>query len=121
MFTEARRSLVDTLATGLDVPVHDVVPEPFSPPGVLVRPPISGTYAAAGQFPGELLVTMDLWLVVKKSQMFAEQEELDTMVESILAIGLEWSLQGIDGTRITTFPAGDFPVVIMHYAQQRKY
>lgn len=126
--TETIQELIHDLISGSDgdadpvgVSVYFAWPEHFAAPAILITTPRNGTYISGGQSFGlELQLSIDVNVLVPRSNAVAELEAINSMVETILHNTADWALTGVDGVALFNVNGGDYPGTIMHLSKMIK-
>lgn len=92
--TKLRATLTAAL-TEAGLSVYDYLPPQVHPPVVLIEP--ADPYIEAGETFGELLVSLDLYVVTRKGTGLTQTRELDGLIETVIRAtdDTEWALSEV--------------------------
>lgn len=117
---DLRAQLVADLAvTG--VPVMDDWVIRAEPPCIYITPPNAESYVTGGQQFGTHRLAVDVVvLVALKESDGADRDELEDLVETVLANSADWALAGVDSPAAYSMPDSTivFLGTVVHLAKQ---
>lgn len=118
MIADLRAELAADLGV-IGTPVYTTWPDRITPPLIVLTQPASD-YVTAGPTFGGFTVAVDLVILVARSANSVALDNLDALVEQVLANSVDWRLTGVDGPSIVTINGAEHLGTIAHLNKEAR-